>query len=154
MRSTISLLTPHTYIHKHIQQIHTLTRSVFLAPLLLLMMILSGPPMEQMFFSRAPPQTGTVDTAKSWTDGGWKGLINTLSLQTRLDPLSSFHITMLSPFSQRTFSPSRKSSSVTNNINDGSVLFKCSTTSSTQSSQPSDSGVYCGGSDSHAVTTS
>lgn len=36
-----------------------------MAPSLLLKMIVSGPPMEQTFFSRAPPQTGTVDTAKS-----------------------------------------------------------------------------------------
>lgn len=47
-----------------------LTRSVFLAPLLLLMMMVPGPPMEQMLFSRAPPHTGTVDTVKSCRDKG------------------------------------------------------------------------------------
>lgn len=47
-----------------------LTRRVFLAPLLLLMMMVPGPPMEQMFFSRAPPHTGTVDTVKSCRDKG------------------------------------------------------------------------------------
>lgn len=50
--------------------VYTLTRSVFLAPLVLLMMMVSGPPMEQMFFSRAPPHTGTVETVKSCTDEG------------------------------------------------------------------------------------
>lgn len=52
--------------HCTLTHTHTLTLSVFLAPSLLLMTIVLGPPMEQMFFSRAPPQTGTVDTAKSW----------------------------------------------------------------------------------------
>lgn len=36
-------------------------------------MMVFGPPMEQMFFSRAPSQTGTVDTAKSWTHVGVNG---------------------------------------------------------------------------------
>lgn len=56
--------------HKHLVHVYTLTRSVFLAPLVLLMMMVSGPPMEQMFFSRAPPHTGTVETVKSCTDEG------------------------------------------------------------------------------------
>lgn len=51
---------------------HTLTRRVFLAPFVPLMMMVSGPPMEQMFFSRAPPHTGTLETVKSCTgEGGW-----------------------------------------------------------------------------------
>lgn len=53
----------------HLLHVYTLTRSVFLAPSVLLMMMVSGPPMEQMFFSRAPPHTGTVETVKSCTDG-------------------------------------------------------------------------------------
>lgn len=52
-------------MHAQTFTVNTLTRSVFFAPSLLLMMIVLGPPMEQMFFSRVPPQTGTVDTAKS-----------------------------------------------------------------------------------------
>lgn len=57
--------TAYINIYYEYTQTHTLTLSVFLAPSLLLKMIVSGPPMEQMFFSRAPAQTGTVDTAKS-----------------------------------------------------------------------------------------
>lgn len=44
-----------------------LTLSVRLAPSLLLKMMVSGPPIEQMFFRRVPAETGTVDTAKSYT---------------------------------------------------------------------------------------
>lgn len=48
-----------------VQDVNFLTRSVFLAPSVLLATIVPGPPMEQTSFSRAPPHTGTVDTAKS-----------------------------------------------------------------------------------------
>ena len=87
MYGILSSPTSRAYTDIHCKHTHTLTRSVFLAPSVLLMMIVFGPPMEQMFFSRAPPQTGTVDTAKSCTDGWLKGLINTLSPLNETHPL-------------------------------------------------------------------
>lgn len=64
--------TPHAVAGASSANTHTLTRRVFLAPFVLLMMMVSGPPMEQMFFSRAPPHTGTLETVKSCTgEGEW-----------------------------------------------------------------------------------
>lgn len=86
-----------------VQDVNFLTRSVFLAPSVLLAMIVPGPPMEQTFFSRAPPQTGTVDTAKSWTGGVWN---KTLRLHKH-SPLY-FKITK-TPFMQRQSETKRSS---------------------------------------------
>lgn len=79
-------------------RVKRLTWSVFLAPVPLLMMMVSGPPMEQMFFSRAPLQTGTVETVKSWTDGGWN-VYHTVPLDNTWPTCPDFHVPHATPFS-------------------------------------------------------
>lgn len=63
--------THHLRLHSTRRRSANVTRitlRVFLAPSVLLKTMVSGPPMEQMFFRREPPHTGTVETAKSWKD--------------------------------------------------------------------------------------